>query len=394
MDKPTRKELLNTLADLRLRLEEAEDTLRAIRHGEVDALVVSGLEGDRIFTLKGADHTYRLLVESINEGAATLTRDGDILYANCRLAELLKVPLERVIGSSIRNYLFPFDRKLFESLLVEAQTGHSKGEVRLLPEGTSVLLSLNIMLREDSPGVIGLVVTDLSQPKRQEKLLHYITGQLVQARGKERLRIATELHDGLGHELLKVKHSLMSLDNMLGPEHAPLREAVTKILLNINGTIDNVWRLYNDLSPKDLEDMGMTAQLDHLFLLVRKNTGLKISVEQDDISDLFPTEVQIAIHRVCQEILNNIDKYCGATEVKVSIKKHGHCVEFNIEDNGHGFDPEELRTLERDDLGLGLMALDEWINILGGELQITSKKGAGTKLAFSLPFAPPERLDT
>jgi signal transduction histidine kinase len=69
-------------------------------------------------------------------------------------------------------------------------------------------------------------------------------------------------------------------------------------------------------------------------------------------------------------------------------------VEFNIEDNGHGFDPEELRTLERDDLGLGLMALDEWINILGGELQITSKKGAGTKLAFSLPFAPPERLDT
>jgi two-component system, NarL family, sensor kinase len=319
MDKPTRKELLNTLADLRLRLEEAEDTLRAIRHGEVDALVVSGLEGDRIFTLKGADHTYRLLVESINEGAATLTRDGDILYANCRLAELLKVPLERVIGSSIRNYLFPFDRKLFESLLVQAQTGHSKGEVRLLPEGTSVLLSLNIMLREDSPGVIGLVVTDLSQPKRQEKLLHYITGQLVQARGKERLRIATELHDGLGHELLKVKHSLMSLDNMLGPEHAPLREAVTKILLNINGTIDNVWRLYNDLSPKDLEDMGMTAQLDHLFLLVRKNTGLKISVEQDDISDLFPTEVQIAIHRVCQEILNNIDKYCGATEVKVSI---------------------------------------------------------------------------
>jgi two-component system, NarL family, sensor kinase len=338
MDKPTRRELLDRLADLRLRLEEAEDTLRAIRHGEVDALVVSGPEGDRIFTLKGADHTYRLLVESINEGAATLTRDGRILYANRRMAEMLKVPLERVIGSSFKDYLFPLNRQFFESLLDEAQTGKSKGEVRLLAENTSVLLSLNRMLLEDSPEAVGLVVTDLSQPKRQEKLLHFIIGEVAQARGKERRRLTTELHDVLGDELLNVKQSLGSLVNMLQPEQTSLKDAATKILFNINAIIDNVWRLFRDLNPEFLEKIGLNEALDHLFHEFAKNKGLKVSLigKKDEIKDMFPIETQIAISRVFQEILYNINEYSGATEVEVSIQKHGDCVEFNIEDKGHG----------------------------------------------------------
>jgi two-component system, NarL family, sensor kinase len=388
MREPTKKELMDELADLRLRLEDAEDTLNAIRQGEVDALVVSGPEGDRVFTLKGADHSYRILVETINEGAATLTRDGKIMYANRKMAELLKAPLEKVIGSSFEDYLFPLDHQFFESLLLEAQTGKSKDEVRLLAENTSVLLSLNSMALEDSPGALGLVVTDLSQPKRQEKLLQYITGELIEARGKERMRLATSLHDGLGHELLKVKHSLKSMDEMLEPEHLYLKEVVTETLHNINAIIDNAWGLFQDPSPQFLEDLGLSETLDHLIYQFKKDKGLKVSVEKGDISDLFPLKAQIAITRIFQEILFNIDKYCGATEVKVRIKKHDHGVEFNIEDNGHGFDPEELRYLERDDLGLGLMAVDEWINILGGELQIISKKGYGTKFSFTLPFAP------
>ena len=106
-------------------------------------------------------------------------------------------------------------------------------------------------------------------------------------------------------------------------------------------------------------------------------------MEKEDINDLFHLKAQIAITHIFQEILFNIDKHCGATEVKVYIKKHDHGVEFNIEDNGHGFDPKELRCLERDDLRLGLMAVDEWINILGGELKIVSKKDYGTKLSFT-----------
>jgi hypothetical protein len=78
---PSAEDLLAEIADLKTRLEEAEDTLRAIREGEVDALVVSGPAGEQIYTLKGADYSYRILIEAINEGAGILAPDGDILYA-------------------------------------------------------------------------------------------------------------------------------------------------------------------------------------------------------------------------------------------------------------------------------------------------------------------------
>jgi PAS domain-containing protein len=78
---------------LRIRLAEAEDTLRAIRQGEIDALVVEGPKGHRIYTLEGADEPYRMLVEEMHEGAAVLTGRGDILYANTRFAALAGEPL-------------------------------------------------------------------------------------------------------------------------------------------------------------------------------------------------------------------------------------------------------------------------------------------------------------
>src|SRR3954466_12760441 len=93
--------------DLRARLLEAEETLRAIRRGEVDALVVEGTRGEQIYTLRGADHSYRIFLEAMHEGAATLPAAGVILYCNRRLAEMVQAPLEDVIGSSPRRFLGP-----------------------------------------------------------------------------------------------------------------------------------------------------------------------------------------------------------------------------------------------------------------------------------------------
>src|SRR5579862_4987978 len=84
---------------LEARVQELEDTLTAIRQGTVDALVISAPTGDQVFTLQGAEHPYRVLVETINEGAATLDAEGTVLYANGRLAELLGVPLDKLIGA-------------------------------------------------------------------------------------------------------------------------------------------------------------------------------------------------------------------------------------------------------------------------------------------------------
>src|SRR5882724_13283782 len=107
MEKPG--DLEAEIKDLKARLAEAEQTLNAIRTGEVDALVVSGSEGDQIFTLKGAEMPYRILVEEMNQGALLIIPDGTILYANTRFAVLSKMPLEQVIGSSWQQF-FPHDK--------------------------------------------------------------------------------------------------------------------------------------------------------------------------------------------------------------------------------------------------------------------------------------------
>src|SRR6267143_4592804 len=96
--------LARQLSELQIRLLEAEDTLNAIRNGSVDALVVRTPRGEQLFTLKGADQTYRVLVEGMNEGALTVKR-GIISYCNNRFAEMVRMPMEKVFGASISDFV-------------------------------------------------------------------------------------------------------------------------------------------------------------------------------------------------------------------------------------------------------------------------------------------------
>src|SRR5271155_5392680 len=109
--------LKSRLRDLQGRLDDAEETLRALRSGEVDAIVALGPEGDRVYTLKGADETYRVMVQEMAEGALTLPLDGLILFSNKRFAGMLRVPLERVIGSRIVDFVAPEDAPIVLELL-------------------------------------------------------------------------------------------------------------------------------------------------------------------------------------------------------------------------------------------------------------------------------------
>ncbi len=117
--KPTsQQQLLAENAELRARLNEAEETLRAIRGGEADALVLSGAEGDHILALKGGLEPYRVMVEAMGEGALTLAADGTILYANRRFADWVKVPPEKIVGLPLQGMLAEQDREGFDAMLV------------------------------------------------------------------------------------------------------------------------------------------------------------------------------------------------------------------------------------------------------------------------------------
>src|ERR1700758_1551467 len=110
---------------------ELEETLRAIRMGEDDAVGVSGPEGAQVFTLQGAEHPYRLLVETIDEGAATLSDDGTVLYSNKSFAEIFNVPLERFIGATLQEFVSGNDVAFLSTLIEQARKDAVRGEIRV-----------------------------------------------------------------------------------------------------------------------------------------------------------------------------------------------------------------------------------------------------------------------
>ena len=157
--------------NLRSRLDEAEELRRAISEGDLDALVLPGPEGKMIFTLDSADRAYRVLVETMNEGTATLACDGTILYCNRHFAELLRMPLQAIMGTSIYRFIAPENKITFKALL-EHETG--KGEVKLRAEeciSLPVYLSISSLQSDGSPNAWCLVVTDLTEQKKNEEIV-------------------------------------------------------------------------------------------------------------------------------------------------------------------------------------------------------------------------------
>jgi PAS domain S-box-containing protein len=159
------------IGELRLRLEEAEGTLRAIRAGEVDSLVVEGPDGPRIYALEGANNSYRVLVEAMNEGAATLTRAGTILYCNHRFAEMLGLPLEKVIGGGIRDHVCSELLDAFDVLLRSGWEQASKGEIVLRKaDGALLTVQLSLSALVDGEPILCVVATDLTEQVRAQEL--------------------------------------------------------------------------------------------------------------------------------------------------------------------------------------------------------------------------------
>jgi PAS domain S-box-containing protein len=170
----TRQQLLDELQDVTSRMTEAEESLRAILSGEVDGLVVKTEQGDRVFTLSGADHPYRIMVETMNEGAVTLAANGTILFCNRRFTDIVRGSLEKVTGSSIYQYFSATDLPLFKTLLKEGLKGNCKTELVLRTGGNNyapVLISINTLKHMDMPGMVCMVITDLTEQKRNEEML-------------------------------------------------------------------------------------------------------------------------------------------------------------------------------------------------------------------------------
>ena len=168
MEKENKNQLAEELEELRIRLQEAEETISAIRGGEVDGIIISGLQGEQVFTKTGAEQAYRLLIEAMNEGAVSLNQKGMILYCNHRFAEMVKTPLERVIGAPLRQFVWASDQPLFDDLIKKKAQEPGKGELVLIQNDGTVLPVLFSVSASQTDHVRAIVVTDLTAQKHIE----------------------------------------------------------------------------------------------------------------------------------------------------------------------------------------------------------------------------------
>ena len=173
MPAQTSQDLLARITELELRLEESEETLRAIRTGEVDALVVAGPAGERVFTVEGADHPYRVLIQEMHEGTITLDLDGLILYSNPQFAAIVGMPVENVMGARLEKFLPNDERAMFAALFVSALRDRSRGEISLVAahgRRVPVYVSLNRLESGEQENVC-VIVTDLTEQRRGEAMV-------------------------------------------------------------------------------------------------------------------------------------------------------------------------------------------------------------------------------
>ena len=386
MKKDTKRkdEHLLQIEDLRMRLEEAEETLRAIRKGEVDALVVSGPQGDRVYTLKGAEQPYRVFVETMNEGAVTLGPDGTILYCNSRFGELVKEPIERIIGSEIVRFIAPTDTGSFESAFQTGTEGSSKVEI-LLKGGDGQLIPVILSLcplESDDVRCICMVVMDLTERKRaeeqlkeSEKQLKHLASQLLTAQEDERRRVAHDIHDSLGSQLSAVKFRVEDFFKMM----PGASESITSALQE---AIDESRRIQMDLHPSILDDLGIAPALAWFCRKFETTYPLKIEREVAIKESELPQSLEKAIYRISQEAFNNIAKHSQANQARLSLQKNSNTVELIIQDNGQGFE----FTVDTSRKGLGLSSMRERAEVSGGTFSIESAQGKGTIIRASWPI--------
>jgi PAS domain S-box-containing protein len=221
--------------------------------------------------------------------------------------------------------------------------------------------------------------------KESEQRLRYLTSQLLSAQEVERKRLALELHDDLGQSLMVLKMQLRAIQRKAPPESSKIRESLEDPLNFVNEVIERVRRLARNLRPAVLEELGLTAAINHLFEEL-SHQDIHVTLDLDDTQGLFSQEAQLNIYRICQESFTNITRYAHASQVSVSIKRQEGSVAFQVEDNGRGFDHQKVISQNITDRGLGLTAMAERARMLGGTLTIWSQEDQGAKITFIVPI--------
>jgi PAS domain S-box-containing protein len=369
---------------LRNRLEETEETLRAIRQYMVDAFVITRENGEQIVTLGDADFPYRLMVEAMNEGAVTLVTDGTIFYCNPCFSRMVQVNSEKLFGVQFQSFVVPEQRPQFEQMFQQAGHEGVRGEFLFkTSNGKSLPVQLSMYrIGSDATSGISMLVTDISERIRSEDKIRELASELTIAEHEERHRISQILHDDLQQRLFAVKAQLSFLTGDASAADALLTmEQVQKWL---SDAIALTRDLSVDISPNVLRGEGLAQAILWLCSRMKEQYELQIKVSALDHLNHLEDHLRVMVFQTVRELLFNIVKHAGTLEASVVIERINGTGRVTISDTGKGFD---IGILLHDPAGAhNLLLLRDRLTLMRGSMTIESAPGQGTRSVIEFPM--------
>jgi signal transduction histidine kinase len=237
------------------------------------------------------------------------------------------------------------------------------------PPGFELLLAINLL----TLAVLAYRQHMHNITTRQQSF-EIFSRRLIESQEAERKRIATELHDSLGQNLLVIKNrALMAL------QHCPnTLDHLSEICYTASQAIDEVRNIAYALRPHGLDRQGLTRSLESLLTRISNSSDIHFSLRLDNIDGLFSRESETSIYRILQESVNNIVRHSGADQACIEIVRDEASVSITVADDGVGFQVDSVAG------GLGLAGIAERVRFLEGTSRIVSAPGAGTTISIRI----------
>jgi len=410
----TKEELLAEVVELRLHLDEAKEVLSAITKGEVDAVVVSSPHGDQVYALKGAEHTYRVLVESMNEGALTLTEGGDIIYCNRAFAGMAGIICGKLVGVSLRSLVSKKDNEKFDALWNTALQGSATEEIDFKFKSGRLPVHLSLSTRvQDGVLEVFAVVTDISGRKKAEEELRKSHDEL-EARVKERTTDLELANKELAAFSYSVSHDLKSpLRHISGFADLLLKRFkdnpddkarhYATLLLNASrkmGTLIDDLLNFSRIGRTEMRKrkVDLNALINGVLKDIQKELKERnINWEIDELPEVLGDESLLRL--VMDNLISNAIKFTSTrpqANIKIGFRDGADTVTVIVADNGVGFDMQyadrlfgvfqRLHTQEQfEGTGIGLANVQRIIARHGGRVWGEGVVGHGATFYFTLP---------
>jgi signal transduction histidine kinase/ligand-binding sensor domain-containing protein len=228
--------------------------------------------------------------------------------------------------------------------------------------------------------VILIFNSHVKKLKKQKQAQEKFSQRLIEIQEQERKRIASELHDSLGQNLLIISNGLLQCLNSFPGKGEAVEDLqrLSKITLN---AINEVREISYNLHPHQLDRLGFKKAIESIINKFSQASSIKFVAQIDDIDGIFPKDMEINLFRIVQESLNNVVRHSEAGKTRINVKKGKKEVKMLIEDDGQGFDAQA-----KTEKGFGLAGIAERVKILKGKFLVNSSPGKGTVLRIRIPI--------